>query len=713
MAESNGFLAKLRDFLGAGLAQTRTLTGGYLWALRVVGFIFAVYFLFGAVNGSFTLFGPRSWNLFQIDFPYLPYYGEQFSLPLFIFFTSVLTYMLYPARESSPQDRPSGLDIAMCVMSFVILCEFIYFYDYRGETAGDIPPWNDVVFGFTAACLVWEMCRRVLGLILPIIAIVFLFYDWAGPYFPGEFSHKGAEFGYVMSYLYSQSGIYGVITRVYAQVVFIFLIFGALLQATRVGDVFVDLAFALVGRYKGGAAKAAVVSSGMVGSIVGSGAANIVITGTFTIPLMKKGGFRPTFAAATEAVASIGGHLMPPIMASTAFILAAMTETPYWRVALISLVPAFLYYLSVFMSVHYYASRHNLHGLGKEELPDFWAIMRKDGILLMPVVILITLLILQFSPFFAGFWSIASAIVFSTIRQKCWYLLGIEAAVFVASAAYGGDMLYLYTAIACLAAWRHDEARRIMTEISSAFVQGSTNSLVIGATAGVMGLVLTGVTHPDLAQKMTLIILSYSYGFIFLAVVLVALASYILGMGMTITASYILIIILAGPALQELGLSMLTSHMIVLWLSQDAALTPPFALGAFIAAGIAQCDPMETGFKSLKLAKPLYVIPLLMAYTPILMDGPWSEVILVWVGASLGFICSAAVLEGYFIRVLTWPDRGILSAASLLFFWNGIGFKAVGLALMVVNLLMQRARPKVFGEPEVPVMAAQADAQEG
>ncbi len=713
MAESNGFLAKLRDFIGVGLAQTRTLTGGYLWTLRVVGFVFAIYFLFGAVNGSFTLFGPRSWNLFQIDFPYLPYYGEQFSLPLFIFFTSVLTYMLYPARESSPQDRPSGVDIGMCALSFVILCEFIYFYDDRGARAG-LLEWNDVVFGFIAACLVWEMCRRVLGLILPIIAIVFLFYDWQGPIFPGEFSHKGAEFGYVMGFLYSQSGIYGVITRVYAQVVFIFLIFGALLQATRVGDVFIDLAFALVGRYKGGAAKAAVVSSGMVGSIVGSGAANIVITGTFTIPLMKKGGFKPTFAAATEAVASIGGHLMPPIMASTAFILAAMTETPYWRVALISLVPALLYYLSVFMSVHYYSSRHNLHGLPKEDLPDFWGIMRKDGILLIPVVILIGLLIIQFSPFFAGFWSIASAIVMSTIRRKCWYLLGIEAGVFVASATYGGDMLYLYTAIACYLAWRHEHAREIMTDIAGSFVQGSTNSLVIGATAGVMGLVLTGVTHPDLAQKMTLIILSYSYGFIFLAVVLVAMASYILGMGMTITASYILIIILAGPALQELGLSMLTSHMIVLWLSQDAALTPPFALGAFIAAGIAKCDPMETGWKSLKLAKPLYVVPLLFAYTPILMDGPWSEVILVWVGAALGFICSAAVLEGYMIRVLTWPDRGILSVASLLCFWNGIGFKLVGLALMVASLLMQRARPKEnLPEPVFPVLSGQVDAQEG
>ena len=545
------------------------------------------------------------------------------------------------------------------------------------------------------------------------MALVFLFYDWAGPWFPGWFSHKGNEFGYVMAYLYSQSGIYGIITRVYAQVVFIFLVFGALLQATRVGDVFVDLAFAMVGRFKGGAAKAAVVSSGLVGSIVGSGAANIVITGTFTIPLMKKGGFRPTYAAAVEAVASIGGHLMPPIMASTAFLLAAMTETPYWRIALISLVPALLYYLSVFMAVHFHASRNNLHGLPKEDLPNFWAILKKDGILLIPIVILIALLIVQFSPFFAGFWAIASAIVFSTIRQKCWYLLGIEAAAFLASGLYGGDMIYLYTAIACFLAWRHEQARKIMTEISNAFVQGSVNSLVIGATAGVMGLVLTGVTHPDLAQKMTAIILSYSGGYVLMAIILVAFASYILGMGMTITASYILIIILAGPALQDLGLTMLTAHMIVLWLSQDAALTPPFALGAFVAAGIAQCDPMRTGFISLKLAKPLYIIPLLMAYTPILMSGPepWSEIITVWVSSAMGFICTAAIFELYMFRRLTVLDVAILAVASLCLFWNGLTINLIGAGLMAGDIFLQRLRPSDQTVPAHMVKAAVSTVQ--
>ncbi|MYA98013.1 MAG: TRAP transporter fused permease subunit [Nitrospinae bacterium] len=696
-------LEKIGSFLGAGLATTRTLRGHSLWAVRVVGFIFAAYFLFGAVNGSFTVFGPRSLKLVQLEFPYIPYYGEQFSLPIFICFTSVLTFLLYPCRENSPQDRPSGFDLLWCVLSFVVMCEFMYFYDDRGARAG-IVEWNDVVFGFAAACLVWETCRRVLGLVLPIVAVVFLFYDWAGPIFPGLLSHKGAEFGYVMGYLYSQSGIYGVITRVYAQVVFIFLIFGALLQATRVGDVFVDLAFALVGRFKGGAAKASVVSSGLVGSIVGSGAANIVITGTFTIPLMKRAGFRATYAAATEAVASIGGHLMPPIMASAAFILAAMTETPYYKVALVSLVPALLYYLSVFMSVHYYASKNNLQGLSKEELPDFWGVLKKDGILLIPIVLLIMLLILQFSPFFAGFWAIVAAIVVSTIKQKCWYLLGVQAVVFVASILYGGDAVYLYLLLGCFLAWRHQEARRIMSEIGDAFVTGSVNSLVIGATAGVMGLVLTGVTHPDLAQKMTAIILSYSHNILWLAVALVALASYILGMGMTITASYILIAILAGPALMDFGLSMFTAHMIILWLSQDAALTPPFALGAFVAAGVAQCDPMRTGFISLKLAKPLYVVPLLMAYTPILINGPWDQVILVWVSAALGFICTSAALEGYFLRILTTFDRCLMGAAGVALFWNGMWYKTTGLSLMIVSIVMQLMRPKDFATP-APVEA--------
>lgn len=689
---SSDLLTKIRDFLGTGLAPMRDFSGGYIWPVRVVGFIFAIYFLFGAVNGSITVFGPSSWNLITLEFPYLPYYISHYSLPLFIFFTSVLTFMVYPARKGSPQHRPSSVDFILCILSLVVLLEFIYFYDERGDRAG-LVEWNDVVFGFIAACLAWETCRRVLGLTLPIVAVVFLFYDWAGPFFPGLLAHKGADFGYVMSYLYSESGIYGIITRIYAQVVFIFLIFGALLRATGVGDVFVDLSFALVGRLKGGAAKAAVISSGMVGSIVGSGAANIAITGTFTIPLMKRGGFRPTYAAAVEAVASIGGHLMPPVMASAAFILAAMTETPYYKVALLSLVPAILYYLSVFMSVHYNACKHNLEGVSKERLPDFWGILRNDGILLLPIGTLIMLLLLRFSPFYAAFWSIMTAIVINTIKGKCWMMLGLQAAVFVASVIYGGYALFFYIAIAVGLAYLREDSRQILINIAGAFVEGSVNSLVIGVTAGVMGLVLTGVTHPDLAQKMTAIILSYSNGIIFLAVLLVALASYILGMGMTITASYIVISILASPALQDLGLSMFTAHMIILWLSQDAALTPPFALGAFVAAGVANCAPMKTGFISLRLAKPLYIIPLLMAYTPILMNGPLVKVVTVWVTAALGFICSAAVFEGYFIRRLRLIDYILLSFASLGFFIQNIWFNLAAVVLSVLSILIQRVRP--------------------
>lgn len=702
---------RVGDLLGMGVSHTRELTGPSLWAVRLLGFLFSAFFVYGAVNGSITAIGPRAWSPFTIEFPFVPYYSERYALPLFIFFTSVLVFLLYPAGTRSSRRRPSKLDLLFCLLALAVLCEFIYFYDERGDRAGIIE-WNDVVFGLIAAVLVWETCRRVLGLVLPLVAVVFLFYDWAGPIFPGLLSHKGAEFGYVMGYLYSQAGIYGIITRVYAEVVFVFIVFGALLQATRVGDVFVDLAFALVGRYKGGSAKASVVSSGMVGSVVGSGAANIVITGTFTIPLMKRSGYRPAYAAAVEAVASIGGHLMPPVMGSAAFLLAAITETPYWRVALLSLVPALLYYLSLFMAVHFRASSRNLRGLPREELPDFWTVLRRDGLLLLPVLLLIVLLIAQFSPFFAAFWSMAASIVCYTIKRRCWTLLALEASVFVASFMLGGFPMFLYLAVALIIASRQEEARRILGLVANAFVKGATNSLVIGATAGVMGLVLTGVTHPDLAQKMTALILSYSGGYLFLAIVLVALASYLLGMGMTITASYILIAILAGPALQDLGLSMFTAHMIILWLSQDAALTPPFALGAFVAAGVAQCDPMRTGFISLKLAKPLYVVPVLMAYTPILMNGPWSDVITAWVGAAFGFVCTSAIFEGYMLRRLNLLDYVILSVAAVGFFWHGVWFNVVGFALLGLSLLMQRARPREFSAMALPLESAPADLSE-
>ena len=704
--------------LGTGATRQRELTGFTKRFVRVVAFIFAAIFIYSAMNGAGVYFGPRNITPFTMRFPFMPFFNDHFLLPLYLLFTSVLIFVLYPAsKKSSPMDRPSAIDWLLCILALAVFVEYVMFYEMRGENEGLPAVWNDTLFGGIATVMALEICRRVLGNILPAMALLFMLYDWLGPYMPGDIlSHKGQPWTEVLYMSYGASGMFGIVTRVFANVVFLFVVFGSFLQRTRVGDVFIDLAFAVVGRSRGGAAKAAVVSSCLVGSVVGSGAANIAITGTFTIPLMKKGGYSPEYAGAIEAVASIGGHLMPPVMGASVFLMAALTEIPYSEIIIISFVPAVLYYVSVFASAHLRACKKGIGRMAEGDIKPVPDILRKDGLLLLPLVVLVILLLYQFSPFYAAFWSLSSAVVCYTIRRKEWFIFGMEAAVFALGFVYSPGILY-YVAAAALIGYFRKETRAFIQEIFDTFIGGSMNSLVIGATAGVMGVVLGAISHTGLGLKFPEVILAYSYDTLWIALILTALASYVLGMGMTIGASYILIVILAGPALQEFGLTMITAHLIVYWLSQDAALTPPFALGAFIAAGIAKGDPMMTGFHSLKIAKPLYLVPLMMAYSPaVLMQGgtPFIDSVVMWISLAIAFIVSAAALEGYFIRNLTLLDRAILLVATVLLMWpveiahpGPFWTKAAGLGLMGFSLYMQSLRPADFAEN---VAAARASA---
>jgi TRAP transporter 4TM/12TM fusion protein len=506
---------------------------------------------------------------------------------------------------------------------------------------------------------------------------------------------------------------------------------------TKIGDVFVDVAFALVGRYKGGAAKAAVVSSGLVGSIVGSGAANIAVTGTFTIPLMRRSGYAPHYAAGVEATASIGGQLMPPIMGSAAFLVAAFTEVSYTRVALISLVPALMYFYSVYMAVHFRACSTGIEGLPKEDLPSFMGVMRRDGYRLLPVALLITLLILRFSPFFAAFWAICAALAISCLREDTRQLQLPNP--LAALLRWGGrptpeDGEKVYSGL--VANWGGIVAGIALIVVLPLFFSmnvqaalffaicgtvlfssprmintlshGAIASLVIGATAGIMGIVLAGVTLPGLALRFPAIILEFSHGSLPLAIVLCAIASYIMGMGMTITAAYVILSILAVPALVTLGVPELNAHLMILWLSQDSSLTPPFALGAFIAAGIAGADPTRTGFTSVLLAKPLYVVPFLMAYSPILMDPgtPWWDILIVWATGFVGFYCLAIAMEGFFRRKLTWLERALFMGAAIGFFFQLWWIKAAAVALLGLGIALHGVlRPP---EPALAPVAKEA-----
>ncbi len=752
-------------------------------AIYVSALAFTSYFLYGAANGApvdfllgfaapigsaLSYVMPEAavksisflWD--GVHFPPVKYYAFHFFLTFYIFFTALLTFVYYPARKGSPRHRPSAVDLILCVFTIMFTIEYIVNFAERGDRAGSIQ-WPDVVMGTLAIIVSVEMVRRVLGLVLPILGGLFFFYDLFGNYFPERIMHRGFSFNEVVAFIYGGDGIFGVIANVYASYVFLFILFGVFLEMTKVGDVFVNLAFSLVGRHRGGAAKASVVSSGLVGTVVGSGAANICITGTFTIPLMKRIGFPAHYAGAVEAVSSIGGHLMPPVMGSAAFLVAAFTETSYNYIALVSIVPALMYYFAVYSSVHNQSGRLGILGMAEKDIPNFRQVMKKDGYLLIPVAVLIIRLVIGRSPFDAALWAICCAVFLSFFRAdtrlvalppliarwlkrpdlgtgRDWLALRAEEvmaartragdskeqaeaareAVLVAGEGAGHGVLrenwMLWLALVLFAALNAagmGAGQALFWSIFALFIfsspkimdgleRAAINSLIIGVTAGVMGIVLSGVSLPGIGLKFSSVIVGYSKIFVTLfgwhgselpmVIIMSGVASYILGMGMTITAAYVLLSLLAVPALMALGVPELNAHLIVFWQCQYASLTPPFALGAFVAAGIAQCDPMRTGFTALRMAYPLYAIPFLMAYSPILMNegASWGAIGLVWATGFMGLYAISAGLEGFLKMNLTWPERIGFIVAGVLLYVHSLWLNAAGAALLVFGIIWHR-----------------------
>ena len=745
--------------------------------------VFSGYFLYGAANGarvdlllgfgeSLYVFlapilpagtkGAVSWIWESMHFPSLEAYAFQYYLSLYIFFTGVLTFLCYPAREGSPRHRPSAFDIILFVMTLIMLINYVVNFADRGERAGIIL-WHDVFMGVFAFVISVEMCRRLLGWVLPFLGILFCLYAIFGNLIPGRLTHAGFSFNEMMAFLFSTDGVFGTVAGVYASYVFLFILFGVFLELTKVGDVFVKLSFALVGHLRGGPAKAAVVSSGLVGMIIGSGAPNIVITGTFTIPMMKRAGFQPHFAAAVEAVASIGGILMPPVMGAAAFLMAAFTEIDYSHIAMVCFMPAVMYYFQCYMSVHHRAGMRGIQGIPRKELPRLGTVLKEEGYLLLPVVVLIFRLVIGRSPFDAALWAILLAVFLGFFREdtrilglppiiaralglRGWgtdadwarvraekkkgmllrehrspdeaqaeynrmvaeavaapsrgllaenWMLGAGAGVFAFLAAAGFDMKFslFWGVVAALVL--------SSPKVMDIFERGAVNSLIIGVTAGVVGVMLAGISLPGLGLKFPSILIGYSNIFVNLfgwkgselpmTIILCGVAAYIMGMGMTASAAYILLSILAVPALIHHGVPLLNAHVLVFWFTITSPLTPPFALGAFVAAGIAGADPMKTGFAAVRLAWALYIVPFLMAYTPILMneDASWTAIGITWASTLMGFYCTAAGLEGFLRRKLKISERAIFLAAAFLLFSDRLWTIGVGTALMALGIAIQ------------------------
>ena len=455
--------------------------------------------------------------------------------------------------------------------------------NYRAGAENEL----DILISLLGLLLSLEVGRRVLGWSMTLIGLGALAFAYFGPLLPELLAHRGFGIERLATALFLRTnGIFGVMANVLATYVILFIFFGAFLQKSGASRFFIDLPLALAGKSTGGPAKVAVIASALFGSVSGSAIANTVSTGAFTIPLMKKAGFKPHVAGAIEPSASIGGMFLPPIMGAGGFLMAELTGTPYSTIMMISIGPALLYFFSVFCMIHFEAAKLGLKGVAEEQPP--WRTVLKNGwFYAIPLVLMTILMIMGRSPGYAAFWSTLSCIAVSWVRK---------------------------------------ETRMGHKEIWEAIQLGARNTLIIGATVGVIGVIVGIISLTGMGLKFSDLIITMAGNSLLLALGLIALASLILGMGVPVTAAYLIVAVLAVPALGAFGVPLICAHMIVYWLSQDSNITPPVCVAAYAGAAIAGADPWKTGWTAFKFAKLLYVMPLLFAFTPsILFQGKLHE----------------------------------------------------------------------------------------
>ena len=603
----------------------------------------------------------------------------------------VLVYLLFPAFG---QRRRRGLvgwliDGALIAGSLYAGWYLSYNLDAIFDRAGF---WQrpDIVAGIICVLTLLEASRRVVGLAMTLIGTAFIAYAYLGPSLPGILQHRGYGTDRIVAQLYlGQEGIYGVPLGVAATYVFIFILFGAFLEVTGGGKFFIDMAYALTGRQRGGPAKAAVVSSALMGSISGSAIANVVTTGAFTIPLMKRLGYKPHEAGGVEAAASTGGQIMPPVMGAGAFLIAEFTGVSYLEIVKLSIIPAIMYFSTVYLFVDITAAKRGMRGMTREELPKPVQVLHEGWHFVLPIGVLIFFLVLNISPSRVGYIAILSVLGVAMLRAV---------------------LNRFFPALRQPGATQDDWATSLKTgfaKLIEALEVGARNALMVSVACAVAGIVVGVVGLTGLGLKFSAMVLSFSFGNILLALLLVILASLVLGMGLPVTASYIVLIVLAGPALvNDFGIPLIIAHLLVYWYSQDSNVTPPVALAAFAGAGIAGSDPMRTGFAAWKYAKGLYLIPLFMVFNPeFITGGPWPLVIWTVITGFAALGAFAAALEGYMFTHMHTVSRIAVTLGLIGIFWPNLLVEIVGFALILVVLAVNWSRSR----RKIPTLARAED----
>lgn len=635
-----------KDEVPSDVAQRtqRDLHGVIGRITQVLAFAFAAYYMLSGIFGAGS---------------------PQFHRGLFVGGTVVLVFLLYHAigGRSGRQHHVPLYDILLALLAAVVFGYFITQFEAMAGRSG-APNTLDTMMGLLAVVLVFEAARRTTGWMLASIAAIAIIYVFAGPYLPDLLAHRGFSIERFVSMSFSSfNGLFGSVATAFANFVFLFIVFGSFLSKSGAAKFFADLPFALAGHKRGGPAKVAVIMSGSLGSLHGSAVANVMTTGTFTIPAMLRSGYRREFAGGVEAAAGSGGGILPPVMGAGAFLIAEFSGIPYSEIILVSIIPALMYFAGVYFQVDLEAAKHNLRGMNRSELPSAKEVLRKGWYWVLPIVVVFVFIIQDYSPAYAGFWGTMTTIVLGFIPYR--------------------------------------GRRMTLKDNIDAMWEATLRSLTVSAIVGLLGIIIAVLNLTGLGLRFSDLVVQASGGQLLILLMLLIIAAWVLGAGLTVTSAYVILAVIAVPALQEFGVGLLVAHMIIFWISQDV--TPPVCVPAFAAASIAGGRMMATGWEAWKLARALYFVPFLMAFGG-LLDGSVGEVVRSALLGTFGLFLFAGASTGFLVIRLNAIGRIVLLGASAMciypsWLFNGMAV-VVGVGTYVFLRVLAARKPELAPSAE-------------
>ena len=609
------------------------------------------------INGICILFA--AFQLYTATFGILDAHLQR---AIHLTFGFLLIFLLYPTRQSWSKTKMNPIDVLFALAGACSAMYIVYNYNELVLRAG-MNTETDFIVALIGTVLVFEAARRVVGWPMIIVALVFLLYAFFGPYVPGIMAHRGVGLEEMFDHLFfTTEGIFGTPMGVSSTFIYLFILFGAYLEATGLGKFFIDLANAIAGWAAGGPAKVAVLSSGLMGTVSGSSVGNVAGTGSFTIPMMKKLGYRPAFAGAVEAAASTGGQLMPPVMGAAAFLMAEFVGVPYFDVVKAAVIPAMLYYIGVWLGVHYEAKKFGLKGTPRDQLPKFKDLFLEKGHLAIPLIVIIYLLVSGYTPMRAALAAIALSIICACLRKS---------------------------------------TRISFKQVIQGLIDGSKGVLGVLIACATAGIIIGVVTKTGVGLKVATALLDLAGGKLLPAMFFTMITSLILGMGVPTTANYVITSTIAAPALIQMQVPVLAAHMFAFYFGIVADVTPPVALAAYAGAGIAGANPMRCGVIAAKLAIAAFIVPYIFVLAPelLMINATAFTITYSALTAIIGMWGVSMAMIGFCQNLLNLPQRLAFLVGGICMIIPGTLTDGIGIALIIATFFWQKTN-KIKGAIE-------------